>query len=544
MSLPTRLFLLTLLVALPIFGILFAQQGQLLASRRADILADAKSLVAVAAAQQTRSSAAAQTLLVLAANVPAVRALDPTECSLELAKMVTTIPGISGIAAWSARGDRYCTNNPDAPRVEITDRPYFQEAVKTGKFVNSGYIVGRSSGTGQVVFVYPALDAAGNVEAILVLPVAAATLSATLNNPLFPEGTFTAVIDYNGVIAARWPSPEDWLGKQASDTAWGRALAKRENTFTEAGTEYALVAAPIGEDGQMSVVLGLPITPAIAEIQAAFLRSMTLIVAAFVIAALGALLVARAWVGRPIHNLQAAADAMAAGNLKVRPPRAAIPEVQALSEKFVQMAAALELRLQQKDSLLKEVNHRVKNSLQLVSSVLTLHRAGISDERARRQFDEAATKVDTVARVHQRLYRDEDVESLAFGTFLEEMCKDLEAALSGPTVAQVRCSTEECRLPTDVAIPLALIVNELVTNAAKHAYPAGGVAPIRVTFKKEGSAVVASVADDGPLTKELSESDGNGLGMRLVATLLRQLRGSMEIVPQKAGKAFVVRVPV
>ncbi len=74
--------------------------------------------------------------------------------------------------------------------------------------------------------------------------------------------------------------------------------------------------------------------------------------------------------------------------------------------------------------LLKKVNHRVKNSLQLVSSVLALHRTGIEDDSARRQFDEAAAKVATVARIHQRLYRDDNVESIAFGEFLAEMCKD------------------------------------------------------------------------------------------------------------------------
>lgn len=94
-------------------------------------------------------------------------------------------------------------------------------------------------------------------------------------------------------------------------------------------------------------------------------------------------------------------------------------------------------------------------------------RAGIGDEEARQQFDEVAAKVATVARVHQRLYRDENVELLAFGTFLEEMCKDLVTALSGSTLARVHCEAEACRLPTDVAIPLAPIINELVINAAK-----------------------------------------------------------------------------
>ncbi len=261
--------------------------------------------------------------------------------------MAATIPGISAIASWSPSGERFCTSTADAQRVDITDRPYFQQAIKTGTFVNSGYIVGRISGVGTVAFVHPALDAAGKVEAVLILPVPAETLSATLNDPLFPPGTFTAVVDQNGIIAARWPNPGDWLGQTAGTTSWGQALARRADTFTDNGVECALVSSLIGE-GEMTLVMGVPITPAITQIRETFTRSFSLMLAAFLGTALAGLFVARQWVGRPVRALQAAAEAMAQGNLKVRPPPASIAEVRALSAQFVVMAEALEQRLHQR----------------------------------------------------------------------------------------------------------------------------------------------------------------------------------------------------
>ena len=249
------------------------------------------------------------------------------------------------------------------------------------------------------------------------------------------------------------------------------------------------------------------------------------------------------WVDRPVADLRETADAIAGGDLHARPRRTStVPELRVLGDHFVTMAVALESRLQQKDVLLKEVNHRVKNSLQLVASVFTLHRAGITDAHARQQFDEVATKIGTVARVHQKLYCDEHVDSISFGTFLEEMCQELESVLRTDDASKVRCTAGPCRLPTDLAIPLALIVNELVTNAFKYAYQSSP-GDVRVECHQDVKGVTVSVADDGPLPPNFKVAESRGLGMRMISALLQQLHGTLEIVPHGGGKSFVVHVP-
>lgn len=547
MSLAARLFLLTLLAALPIFGILVVQEAQLRSDERDQIMAMASRAADLAVARQVRTLNSARTLLELASRIPAVRTREPGECRRELARLVASIPGTEGISSISPGGETFCTDELDTGPVEvpISDRAYLQDAVKTGQFVASGFIVGRVSGVGSIVYSFPVLNADGDVETVLVLPVQIHTLAPTLNDPPLPPGAFAALVDRAGIVALRWPDPDAWAGKEARAMSWGDAMARRAPTFTENGIEYAFASRTVdGINDDNTLVLGVPITPEIALIRDRFIRSFALMVGAFLLAAVGALLIARVWVERPINALQTAAEAMAAGNLKVRPPLASIPAVRALSDKFVAMAEALELRLNQKDILLQEVNHRVKNSLQLVSSVLMLHRAGVSDEKVRQQFDEVAAKIATVARVHQRLYRDDDVASLDFGAFLEEMCKDLESALGGYNLANIHCSAEPCRLATDTAIPLSLIINELVTNAAKYGCGPSGEGDVHVNLKKDGGSIVVSVTDSGPLPAGFAIRQSSGLGMRLIAGLLDQLRGTVDVVPQGSGKSFVVRVPV
>jgi two-component sensor histidine kinase len=200
----------------------------------------------------------------------------------------------------------------------------------------------------------------------------------------------------------------------------------------------------------------------------------------------------------------------------------------------------------QKDIVLKEMNHRVKNSLQIVASIFRLQAAQISDKAARQQFEQASQRVGTIAGVHQRLYHHEDVQSVDFGQFLREMCRDIGETL-GAQEHEIACDADDFRLPTDQGIPLALIANELVTNAFKYARPrpdeSGKYAAghIVVSCQIAGSEVVLSVADGGAPLDTLS---GKGLGAQIIQGLVNQLRGQIGIEQRPHGKAIVARVPV
>jgi len=199
--------------------------------------------------------------------------------------------------------------------------------------------------------------------------------------------------------------------------------------------------------------------------------------------------------------------------------------------------------LEQQQMLLHEVNHRVKNSLQLVSSLLRLQARRIPDEAARRQLEDATTRISTIAHIHQRLYRDQDIKKINFGAFLSELCADLQGSASH---CALDVKSPNFPVTTDRAIPLALVVNELVTNAFKYAYPAegsGGRVSVGVDLKDGEIAI--TVKDDGVgLPEGFSVAGGGNLGMILIGSLLAQLSGRIEIAGNGPGACFTVTVPV
>jgi two-component sensor histidine kinase len=213
-----------------------------------------------------------------------------------------------------------------------------------------------------------------------------------------------------------------------------------------------------------------------------------------------------------------------------------------------QVMALLELRrsIQQKDLMLREVNHRIKNSLQLVSSLLRLESRQISDPVTRRHFDEACARVTTIARVHERLYQTDKVGVVEFGQFLRDLCADLSHSVMIEQGHHIEVSADTRELPTDRVIPLALIVNELVTNAVKYAYPAGTHGAIRVEFVSAPNDVAAGgfevrVADDGVgLPPGFDPAAVKSLGMRMISALLGQVGAELSYASDRNGTSFTI----
>ena len=152
---------------------------------------------------------------------------------------------------------------------------------------------------------------------------------------------------------------------------------------------------------------------------------------------------------------------------------------------------ALEAQVEQKELLMKEANHRVKNSLQIVSSILKLQVPHTQSPEAADALRSAAARVLAIAAVHERLYTSDDIRAVSLNVFLQDLCQDTGRALGCPH--GIEGDFDAVDVNTDMAIPLALIVNELVTNAIKHVGP-----PCRVTIRKSApDTLLLSVSDRG-----------------------------------------------
>ncbi len=196
-----------------------------------------------------------------------------------------------------------------------------------------------------------------------------------------------------------------------------------------------------------------------------------------------------------------------------------------------------------RELLLQEVNHRVKNSLQLVASMLQLQGNAASGE-VRGELLDASTRVAAVARAHQRLYRSHEVGTLDLSAYLVDLCADL-AGVRADCRIEVDAG-ERVEIATDRAIPVALVVNELVTNAVKYAHPGSGACHVQVRLARAGAGTVRlSVRDDGKgLPEGFDPAGGGGLGMRIVTAFAQQLGAELTVGARHPGSEFALLIPL
>jgi two-component sensor histidine kinase len=206
------------------------------------------------------------------------------------------------------------------------------------------------------------------------------------------------------------------------------------------------------------------------------------------------------------------------------------------------MRAALE----EKKTLLEEIHHRVKNNLQIISSLLRLQGGFVKNEEDRALFDACQNRVWTMAMVPERLYRSQNLASINFGEHVRDLANMLASTYSQAAVqVQVFAEAESVPLKLETAVPAGLIVNELVSNALKHAFPAGRRGTLKVSLHSPTPGqLLLSVEDDGVgLPPGFDWDQARSLGFRMVHDLTRQIRGTLE-VRQSGGTTFALSFPV
>lgn len=187
--------------------------------------------------------------------------------------------------------------------------------------------------------------------------------------------------------------------------------------------------------------------------------------------------------------------------------------------------------LGEKEVLLKEINHRVKNNLQIISSLLNLQFRDVQDAPVLDMLKQSQGRIQAMAMIHEKLYQSEDLARIDFGEYLQSLTSDLRVSY-GVSARQVelKVEAEQILLGVDIAIPCGLIVNELVSNALKHAFPTGGDGEINVAVVSRERQLMLKVSDNGvgfPEGFDFTLSDS--LGLKLVNAWVGQLGGTIEL---------------
>jgi two-component sensor histidine kinase len=195
------------------------------------------------------------------------------------------------------------------------------------------------------------------------------------------------------------------------------------------------------------------------------------------------------------------------------------------------------------DVLFREIDHRVKNSLQLIVSILSLQSSSSNNPEVAHHLKEAARRISAIARVHRRLYETNRVESVDLGPYLEDLCRDMHD--SAPSCQIHVEAAAGINVPTNQAINIGIVVSELVTNATKHAYPGRSEQQVWVTLSGSPSEpLTLSVRDQGVgLPGDEETGTTIGMGMRILTAILQQMDATLSI-NRARGTEFVISIPI
>ncbi|GIK43566.1 MAG: PAS domain-containing protein [Chloroflexi bacterium] len=205
----------------------------------------------------------------------------------------------------------------------------------------------------------------------------------------------------------------------------------------------------------------------------------------------------------------------------------------------------LKTSLHEKEILLKEIHHRVKNNMQVISSLLNLQSNYVSDTQALEIFQESQNRVRSMALIHEKLYRSKNLAEIDLGEYVNDLViylfRSYKAYGKGITL---KIQADDVHLGIDAAVPCGLIINELISNALKHAFPHNYQGEIRVELQKNQQQISLCVSDDGiGFPTDLDFQNTNSLGLQLVNTLVGQLDGTIEL-QNGSGTTFKINFAI
>jgi PAS domain S-box-containing protein len=360
-SLRVRLLLLVLLAVVPALGLILytASEQRRLAARA--VQEQALRLAWTAATDQGQLTEGARQLLIALAQLPAVRGRDPAACSALFADLLKQYPRYANLAAVKPDGDTFCSALPLSGPVSAADRLYFRRAIETRDFAVGEYQIGRVTRKASINFGYPVLDEADRLQAVVVAALDLAWLNRLAAEARLPRNSTFTVIDRQGVILARYPDPEKWIGQFLPEGSIVQTILAQREGVREApdvdGMPRLFTFTPLrGAQGagDVYVSIGIPRAVAFAEANRILARNLA------GLGVVGVLVLVAAWVGadlfilRPVNALISATKQLGGGDLSAR---SGLPygqgELGQLARAFDEMAESL-ARLTRHETLILE----------------------------------------------------------------------------------------------------------------------------------------------------------------------------------------------
>jgi PAS domain S-box-containing protein len=212
------------------------------------------------------------------------------------------------------------------------------------------------------------------------------------------------------------------------------------------------------------------------------------------------------------------------------------------TEKLEREINAKEKALKEKEMLMKEIHHRVKNNLTVISSLLSLQSRYIQDDKTRSMFQESQSRARSMAMIHERLYKSDNLKSIDFGDYIGDLAEELLETYSlNNEAVKLNVDVDNEFLDVDVAVPLGIIVNEIISNALKYAFNEDKKGHITIQFHRNDEEFILVVEDNGSgIPENFNYENSDSLGMRLINSLVEQIEGEIEVKSDADGTSFKI----
>lgn len=546
-----RLLVLVVAATIPIAGIAGANAWATYQAALSQGLRDAMILREVAAARHGAAVDALKDMLAGIARFTDLPALPREGCDAALARIRALKPDrYSNFWLVDPEGTVVCSALPAEGARNFGGLDYVRRAIATRGTAIGEFAIGVVSRRAVLPAATPMLAADGSLRAVVG---GGLFLDYFLRNEQAPQVAgvhHVWLLDENGTTLPLGNAPADALPPRNLLAGVLAAPEATERGVARGGVTYAWSVKELNPG--LRLLVGVPMQQAEAAARSALLERLVEL-AIFLAACMIAILVGVEFgVSRPLRQLAARVRRWAPGRAFEPDTRASGPrEVRDLDRALVAAAGALQERdtaltgaLRQRDLLMAEIHHRVKNNLQVVASLLSLQADRVRSPSARTEFAVARDRVQALATLHRHLYLHQTFERISLRPFLEELSRQLGDAMGAGEEDRISIVIEadDVEMASDQAISLALLLTESVSNAIRHAFPDGRDGTVTVTFRTEGEEAHLVVRDDGVGLGDSSEA-GDGLGLRLIEGFAAHLGGEA-VVASEGGTSISVRFPL
>ena len=505
-------------------GLAFQQEAR---EQRLELTAAAERSAAIARAKIESAEVLLQTLAPGAVGL---------ECAQRLGEVSAKLKGYENLIRFQPSGRLACAAASVPADPDRAQRPWFQALANGAPLVIEANPGGAYATQPSLLAAVRAEDAKGQFDGALAAVMSLDSLRPNVGDPSLPVGSEVALADAQG----HWLSatnPARFPAAPSAKFATGSQLWQQADLN---GRRRLFAAAPlVGQN--VFVAISEPDQGLISWAWVNPVSAVALPILAFVLALIAVWIVAERGVVRWIAYLQRIAAIYARGRFSVRPVQAerSPPEIRDLADTLGAMAATIVARdaslldhLAQKDAMLLEIHHRVKNNLQIISSLLNMQQRALSDPAAKAAISDTRQRISALALIYKALYQSADLRRVDLREFLEELIGQLVTGDGGQRIAaRTDLACDPVVIDPDHLAPIALFAVEAVSNACKHGLREGGA--LSVAFRVQGETAELSVSDTG--YEGRAWRLGVGVGRTLMIAYARQLRGEAEFRPNAEG---------